>query len=549
MELSDSGASGKANFVNIPISMPSDWASNFVALEDDILLLLFEFIDLGSLVSLCRTCRRLHTLVRYILALNASVVDLIKKKPKQVNESGWIVHHKHNNRTCRSMTPARSTWSAYESLKYDHLTDRSWRKCAFIARPLSAPWQKYCTPAFAMSDHRIVYAACCELHFYAYTAPSSQGLAPGLRFEGKGVAQNPGLADEGVPNTGRRLLRNNITGLAFVPNGTALIASFEDGSVTKAEVPLDLAQSQTQETARPLPTELLYRAKYSIACLTARSHLFLSFSTRGEVTLYNSLSGTASNLALDFHRSSAYSAYLPLHNSYAAFGSSDSESVALRIHSISESGICRLPSLALTFGDSASADANAYTSRNSALALSDPPPHFGSSGQIIVSGWTDGIVRVYDLRSPRRGRPSEITNADESLTTVPNLLPVMSMYDPVSRGICSVASGGGEGCYIAASSLMDNLISFWDVRNPQQVQSSHAPVTTDQAPMYALEMESSRLFGATGRRPFVYDFGPGVTAETYPTFETSEGDGLSLEPDGIGYRAIYYRSLNELYVE
>ncbi|KLO15946.1 hypothetical protein SCHPADRAFT_236174 [Schizopora paradoxa] len=513
-----------------------DWTSNFIELEDDTLFLLFEFIDLGSLASLCRTCRRLHTLV---------------------NESGWIIHHKHNQRTCRSLAQARSTWSAYESLKYDHLSDRAWREGVFIARPLSAPWQKYCTPAFAMSNHRIVYAACRELHFCEYTIPQSKGLAPGLRIEGKGVVQTPDAAGEGIPTTGRRLPRNFITGVAFVPDGTALIASFEDGSVTKTRLPDDTptpSQSPNQALAKSLPTEPLYRAKHPVACLTACSHLFLSFSTRGEATLYNSLTGTTSNLALGFQRSSAYSAYLPAKKpSYAAFGSSDSESVALRTHSIFESGFCKLPSLALGFGESATADVNAYTmprtSRNSALALSGPPPHFGNSEQIIVSGWTDGIVRVYDLRSPRRGSPSEITNADESLTTVPTLLPVMSMYDPVSRGIGTVASGGGEGCYIAASSLMNNSISFWDVRCPREVLNTHAPVTTDQPPVYALEMESTRLFGATGRRPFIYDFGPGVTSETYPAIETSGGDGLALEPNGVGYRANYYRSMNDLDVE
>lgn len=463
----------------------------------------------------------------------------------QVDESGWLVHLRHDKRTCRSLALTRRTWSAYESLRYDNLTDRAWREGAFIARPLSSCWRKFCVPAFAMSSRRIIYAACRELHSYAFTPPRSNGLAPGLRFEGKLVVQDP--MSKGASNG--RISRNNITGLGFNPDESALVASFEDGSVMEIQVPESLLSRETlsdgETSPEPLPAELLYKAKHTIACLSARSHLFLTFSSRGDVTLYNSLTGTKSNLALGFQRSAAFAAYLSASgNRYAALGTSGSESVGLRIHTISESDLCQIPSVALGFGELDVADDGAYTElrhpMNAALALSDPPPHFGSSGQVLVAGWMDGVVRIYDLRSSRRSSPSEISGIDGKSTAVPTLLPVMSMYDRVSRGIGTVASGGGAGCYVAASALMDSSTSFWDVRSPRDAWSVHAPVTTDPSPVYTLGMESSRLFGATGRRPFIYDFGPGLTPDTYPTIEMNGGDGLALESDGIGYRVRRY---------
>jgi len=157
-------------------------------------------------------------------------------------------------------------------------------------------------------------------------------------------------------------------------------------------------------------------------------------------------------------------------------------------------------------------------------------------GQVLVSGWMDGVVRIYDLRSDRRSSTSKITSVDGDSTTVPTLSPVMSIYEKTSRGIGTITCGGGAGCYVAASSLMDSLISFWDVRSPTKVWSVHAPVTKDPSPVYALGMESSRLFGATLSRPFIHDFGPGLTTNTYPAVEMNEADGLELQTDGIGYR-------------
>ncbi len=96
-------------------------------------------------------------------------------------------------------------------------------------------------------------------------------------------------------------------------------------------------------------------------------------------------------------------------------------------------------------------------SNDAVLAMSDPPPHFGSSGQVLVSGWMDGLVRIYDLRSSHRYSPSKIDRVDGSSITVPTLSPVMSMYDRESRGIGTITSGGGAGCHVAASSLTGQI--------------------------------------------------------------------------------------------
>lgn len=511
--------------------MALDWIMEFIKLSDDILLVLFEFIPLSSLARLCLTCRRLHMLV---------------------NDKGWPTHfkHCHNKRTCHSLSSARSTWNPYENLKYDNLTDRAWKECSFIARPLSSAWSKHCVPSVALSNSRLIYGAGRDLHFYAFTRPNTAGQSPGVRFERRLTVGQGGHLDE------------NMSGLAYMPDGSSLVASFEDGSLMEIFIPDEpfFDHPPNYEGAflntQLLSTRLLYKAETSISCLSTRDHLCLTLSVGGEANLHNLTSGTASNSVIGRHRCAHLSSSSPR---YAALGAKDS--VPLRIHSISESQLCPVPSLALgcrSWGNSTNIDgisssgdllSRVRRSNDAVLAMSDPPPHFGSSGQVLVSGWMDGLVRIYDLRSSHRYSPSKIDRVDGSSITVPTLSPVMSMYDRESRGIGTITSGGGAGCHVAASSLTDRLISFWDVRSPRDVWSVNAPVTKDPSTVYTLAMESSRLFGATQRRPFVYDFGPGLTTNTYPAVETDEADGLELQSNGIGYRLRRHRSHNKRDIE
>jgi WD40 repeat protein len=126
---------------------------------------------------------------------------------------------------------------------------------------------------------------------------------------------------------------------------------------------------------------------------------------------------------------------------------------------------------------------------------------WGSSPQILVSGWYDGQVRCYDLRSHSR-----VSAATDSNQTLAPLLPVLSLFDPRSfEPIYSVSCGGGSSSHIAAGSARHGVISFWDVRSPRAGWSVYAP-GNDPSPVYSVIVESSRVFGATQSRPFVYDF-------------------------------------------
>ncbi|KIK57200.1 hypothetical protein GYMLUDRAFT_46448 [Collybiopsis luxurians FD-317 M1] len=69
--------------------------------------------------------------------------------------------------------------------------------------------------------------------------------------------------------------------------------------------------------------------------------------------------------------------------------------------------------------------------------------------------------------------------------------------------------------------------------------SVYAP-GNDISPVYSIIMESSRVFGATDSRAFVYDFGPNVTQETYPALSGSSTAGLKPRRSKAGGDAGYY---------
>jgi WD40 repeat protein len=160
------------------------------------------------------------------------------------------------------------------------------------------------------------------------------------------------------------------------------------------------------------------------------------------------------------------------------------------------------------------------------IARAPPSSRWGASPQVLVAGWYDGQVRCYDMRSS--------SHAHSTLGSSAPLRPVLSLCDPwLYEAIYDVSCGGGSSSHIAAGSARHSVVSFWDVRFTKRGWSVHAP-GNDSSPVYTVILESSRLFGATQSRPFVYDFGPGVTLNTYPCVSQTRGlDGLKRVKDGL----------------
>lgn len=387
-----------------------------------------------------------------------------------------------------------------------------------------------------ISRKRLVVAAGSNLYVYAFSQPSKYSGTPSIQLEGLYPVDRP---------SAHPAVLLDITAIAFLPdNGEdrTLLVGFVDGYVMRVTLP-------EPEKADPLlapEVQPLDVGEGSIESISVSGNLSFTLSGFGKGTLRLVSGNIASEMDVG---EKSWSSYLPNPSpQYVAIGASSR--MPLAIFPIRESGLSAVPSASL-----ASVRASEWASRTPASAvygITGPPPSFpGNPEKIIVSGWFDGRVRLFDLRNS----PTSSMNANSAAKAVPVLSPIMSLSDPwATESIYSVSSGGGTGCTIAAGTARHSVVAFWDVRAIRESWSVHAP-GNDSSPVYAVQLESSRLFGATQSRTFAFDFGPGVDADTYPKLPhiTTTGrrnrrgpdDSLRTE-DGIRYEVTKYLHRNPM---
>ncbi|KAJ7675694.1 hypothetical protein DFH06DRAFT_1080307 [Mycena polygramma] len=467
---------------------------------DILILILHELLFVEDLSALSRTCLFFHALV---------------------NEFGWAGYQRHNPRPSASLSKSRRAWTPMARVKYDVLTDRSWSQSEFIARPLSGPWIGKEQPILAANPTRLVVAAGTSI--YSYTFGISKGdETPPIVFEGS------------CPLTTHRDRRSCITALTFVPDDgldQTLCVGFQDGTFERI-VLSGRSKRQTTATLRvrrssaPHP-HLSVDSKDLLESLSSSHNLLLSLSTSGRAALLDIDSPLPSRATIDLQKRS-WTSFLCMESSspYAVFGTSSG--TPLTIHSITNDRLARLPSAVLGQAESASGGSAVY-----GICRGPPSSPWGPSPQVVVSGWYNGSVSIHDLRSSYRGC------APDTESPAP-LRPVLTLTNAWSiEPIYSVSAGGGHGSHIAAGSARHSLVSFWDVRSPATGFSVHAPLN-DRSPVYSVILESSRLFGVTESRPFVLDFGPGITDKTYPDLYSHPRPTHPIVANGVGYYVTTY---------
>jgi WD40 repeat protein len=401
-------------------------------------------------------------------------------------------------------------------IKYHTLSDRSWEKQRFVARPLSRPWKGKLQPLLAINESRLFVAAGHTIYSYAFTPSEDEGATPSISFEASYKLNRPDAP------------KSDITSIACIPDGGSdrtLFVGFENGELQRIRIPpsipgqVDLPISGGASSQ----TSFHYHNGELIEALVVSGDSLLSLSSYGKAGLLDFSSPDPSVPYMIDLDTRAWSALLSTTASapFAAFGTSSD--TPLTIHAITPTSISQTPIATLRASELQS-DAD-YERPTAVYGIASAPPAspWGASDQIIVSGWFDGLVRVHDMR---------VSHA-----------PSLSFADPWSfEPIYTVACGGGGGAHIAAGSACHSVVAFWDVRAATRGWSVHAP-GNDISPVYSIILESSRLFGATQSRPFVYDFGPSVKPETFPSLPTTRGnDGLSRKKglDHIGFYVTKY---------
>lgn len=420
----------------------------------------------------------------------------------QVNAYGWTIYSQLNPRHSYSLNQPRTTWTSRESLQYDSFADNAFKLTNVIARSFSGRrWSRKMRPLLAISSSRLVMAVGSEIFIYMFGV--SDSLKPTIKLEGK-----CDLAPDSFT-------RREITSITFIQDGGlngTLHLGFLDGTVERIRI----VEDQTSLSYTSIFREALNngeRQEDAVHFLTSHDNLLLSLTGSGRATLANSTDGRGVQSTLEIGRRS-WASFLSIKGSHPYVAVGTSAPSPFSVYSITESGLASSPSLSLSPGEAS----NAAYSINSAPIASP----WGSSPQVIVTGWYDGFIRCYDLRVPNSSTKS-----------------VLEVSDPcVPEPIYSLSCGGGSGCHIAAGLARHSLVSFWDVRCPKRGWSVYAP-GNDRSPVYSLILESSRLYGTTQDRAFLFEFGPNPSEDLYPP----QGPG-SKATKAVGFPVTKYLHAN-----
>ncbi|KAG8214579.1 hypothetical protein J3R82DRAFT_9642 [Butyriboletus roseoflavus] len=497
-----------------------------MTMNTDVLILIIDHLDLDDLLRLASTCRFLNLLVCIETTVLSSLI-----LSSQVHDFGWSTFLRNNQRHSLSLHSSRSRWSSFAQVRYNTLTDRAWSRTNFIARPLSRPWHGRLQPAIALSVSTLSVAAGRVLYSYA-VHPTSDASPSRIGFERSYTFI-----------LGRGTVQPDITSIAFLPDAgqdRTLFLGFEDGFVEQVRLPSNQGPHHRRhiDIERTPQSALQHHGANIVQSISCSSYTLLSLSQWGSVSLTNLISDSPSPTSVDLGTRS-WTSHLCMSSSspYAVFGTTSS--APLSLYHIAPDGFSPTPSIDLQSPKNRPSAVYGITCAPSSSPL-------GPSEQIVVSGWYDGSVRIYDLRVSHHSQ-----RLPTSSSSPPTLLPVLTLQDPWSpEPIYAVSCGGGNASFVTAGTARHSVVAFWDVRQPSQGWSVYAP-GSDSSPVYSIVLESSRLFGATQSRPFVYDFGPGVTRDTYPPIAPTglnavggrrgiTADKLKLERNGIGYHVSKY---------
>jgi hypothetical protein len=457
-------------------------------LPTDLILPIFEYCDAPSLCALAQTCRRINVLVK-----NHAYPDYIRRNP-------------------RPSFSLPKNWSHLDQIRYSTCTDSFWSRHKFMARPLRDPWAGKLQPVMAINSTRLVIGAGETLYSYSFGRDAHI-----VAFEGQ-VRLNNENSEHTQPFP-------DISAVEFTSDDVLLVG-FADGSLQRMEILPSAEGGSLHFRHSPVLEAAPHHQDFIENICHESNEQTLILSSSGLASLFCSREHTSVRLG---RRSWTALFQSRASTPFIVFGSS-STSIPLTVHPV-HSGISTRPSVAL-YATPRQLESPRYMGAASAvyaLCCSPPSAPWGASDQIIISGWYDGGVRVYDLRSSLRTQPQ---NSDTTC-----LLPSLSFSDPWSpEPIYALSSGGGSGAHVGAGTARHSVVSFWDVRHVSDLRqgpsgghvsqagrcfgwSVHAPMN-DSSPVYSLIMESSRVWGATQGRPFVFDFGNDVGACTYPAIET-----------------------------
>ncbi|EJD48552.1 hypothetical protein AURDEDRAFT_150960 [Auricularia subglabra TFB-10046 SS5] len=449
--------------------------TQFLDLPDDLHLIFFLYLDIGELIYLAETCKRLY---------------------KLVHEHGWGSYRrlKVDEAASPSMRAVYPQWTDKTCAVHLHLADRAWQRRRFKAQALCTPWPAIFHPVMATSPSRMAVVAGNALLTFAF------GKQPRYELEPSNIALETRVA---LPHATSRDGKRDLIGASFIPDregqDRTLIVALGDGTVERLYLPAVNHAAPAHDPSRVVRTGSYERGPKGLTALATSGQLTAVLSRSGSAALYraNAPWQRPSLLTLPgTRRGRSWCVHFAPDASYVAFGRSHVDA-PLALHAIHPDGDIALDYTSLP---------GAPPGRGAAVyAMANMTPH------VLLSGWFDGNTRAYDTRAP------------------PTAGPTLVLRDPwTPDAIYSVAAAGNK---VAAGTARHGMTALFDVRMPRGGWSVYAPGRAESSPVYGLALEDARVFGLTRTRAFVVDFSPGARNRTFPEL----GGEARVQPRVIHY--------------
>ncbi|EUC63386.1 F-box protein [Rhizoctonia solani AG-3 Rhs1AP] len=448
-----------------------------LGLPIDIFIVIVKNLDARELAALSGVCRLLHGLVA---------------------STGWETYILSRPRPSISLSQHLDAITPLRKARYIHLVDRAWASRTSVVRPLALNYYavRDASPYLVATRTMLIIGVANALQVCSFSDGGTD-----VRWRGSVPLHRGGAHDD-------------ITGLGALSQagrGECVVVSLANGKVLRVRLsPNDepLHATVTAHYSHP-PTHI---TSLSTSTRESKAGLALTTALGGLVSLYNTRSPWIEPTRLEALKS----APAPGKKHSRIWCSLVAQSDSLAITGSTQLSLYPiLPTGLGAHGTTLSGPAKS----SACYALAHPP---GSSRDLILSGWHDGSVRMYDLR----------TGAVE-----------LTMQDPWSdSAVYSVGAGGGSGAHVVAGYSNHGMIAIFDIRSPTNGYTVYAPFSSLSPPrprngltqVSSLHVEGARIFATTPHLPFVLDFGPDVTQNTYP-FVKEKSDRMT--PDG---RSFYY---------
>ncbi|KAG8898240.1 hypothetical protein FRB99_007579 [Tulasnella sp. 403] len=455
-------------------------------------------------------------------------------------------YYQNNPRPSQSLARAITKWSPIQRARYQYFSDRNWDSTGRVVSKDLVSLQGFARFAQTASPRPIM--AVNEAQVVLFSAlPATRLVFTPPKFPGGGThfTRETALREEYSP----ALRPHDVTGATFVPDGgqnETLCVATSDGRIVRlrlASIPAenDSSYRHPQRTKtynlRMSETARYPHPSHKITSLISSGNTLFSLAqhppgndsvTVTLASLYSIrspwippqhllLPGTSESALLSLSASTPFVAIGSRHRRPTAGRchnieptnldlqtptthpcvTSFSPYAPLLVHAVTPSSINPTPIAHLSHPR----DQKGRKRINAPYALCSPSPAspFGSSPEIIVSGWYDGAVHIHDLRAQDTS-----TTASSGVSPLNPTLCFQDMWtdDP----IYSIGMGGGHGSYIVAGLATHGVVEIFDVRNSSRAVGVHSPGGSFSS-VYALHVEGSRIWGLSNRL-FLLDFGP-----------------------------------------